>query len=209
MKPDLQSKLLRVLEERTIRRIGGQQEIGVDITVIATTNRNIPEATEKGEFRKDLFYRLNIFPLQIPSLRERREDILPIANYYLAFFADRYRNKTLHAISPEAGELLEKYDWPGNVRELKNVIERIVVMESAEAVLPGHLPYGISQKTAPPAPCSRILLPEEGISLDDLEKDLIIQALEKAKHNKTLAAKLLNISYDSFRYQIKKFKFEE
>ena len=209
MKPDLQSKLLRVLEERTIRRIGGQQEIGVDITVIATTNRNIPEATEKGEFRKDLFYRLNIFPLQIPPLRERREDILPIADYYLAFFADRYRNKTLHAISPKAGELLEKHDWPGNVRELKNVIERIVVMESAEAILPEHLPYGLSHNAALPAPYNRILLPEEGLSLDDLEKDLIIQALEKAKHNKTLAAKLLNISYDSFRYQIKKFRLEE
>jgi DNA-binding NtrC family response regulator len=206
MKLDLQSKLLRVLEERTVRRIGGQHEIGIDVTVIATTNRDIPEATEKGEFRKDLFYRLNIFPLQIPPLRERREDILPIANHYLAFFAERYRNKTLHAISPEAERLLEKYAWPGNVRELKNVIERIVVLETSEVLMPEHLPREITA-VLPPAPAAgskRFILPDEGISLDELELDLIKQALEKAQHNRVAAAKLLGITYDALRYQLKK-----
>jgi len=209
MKLDLQSKLLRVLEERTVRRIGGQQEIGVDVTVIATTNKNIPEATEKGEFRKDLFYRLNIFPLQIPPLRERREDIIPIASYYLGYFAEQYKNKTLRTFSPEAGKLLLRYDWPGNVRELKNVIERIVVLENEETVLPQHLPQGITQVQAVIPANGRFMLPDQGVSLDELEKDLICQALEKAGHNKTIAAKLLNISYDSLRYQIKKFGIEE
>jgi transcriptional regulator with PAS, ATPase and Fis domain len=206
MKLDLQSKLLRVLEERTIRRIGGQQEIGVDVTVIATTNRDIPETIEKGEFRKDLFYRLNIFPLQIPPLRERREDILPIANYYLAFFAERYRNKTLCAISPEAGKLLEKYAWPGNVRELKNVIERIVVLETSETLLPEHLPREITavSPVLPSVGGKRFILPDEGILLEDLEMDLIKQALDKAQNNRVAAAKLLGITYDALRYQLKK-----
>lgn len=206
MRLDLQSKLLRVLEERTIRRIGGQQEIGVDITVIATTNRNIPEAAEKGEFRKDLFYRLNIFPLHIPPLRERREDILPIADYYLAFFAERYRNKTLRAISPEAGKFLEKYGWPGNVRELKNVIERIVVLETSEALMPEQLPREITANLpiSPAAGKTTFILPDEGISLDELEMDLIRQALDKTQNNRVAAAKLLGITYDVLRYQLKK-----
>ena len=206
MKLDLQSKLLRVLEERTVRRIGGQHEIGVDITVIATTNRNIPEATEKGEFRKDLFYRLNIFPLHIPPLRERRQDILPIAEYYLNYFTERYRNKTLRAIAPEAGTLLEKYDWPGNVRELKNVIERIVVLETSEALRPEHLPQEITAALPLPraAGGKKFMLPDEGLSLEELEMDLIMQALDKAKNNRVAAAKLLGITYDALRYQLKK-----
>jgi len=205
MRQDLQSKLLRVLEERTVRRVGGRNEIPIDVTVMATTNKDIPEAIEKGEFRSDLFYRLNTFSIQIPSLRERRDDIIPIAEYYRALFAAQYKNKNLRSISPEAGELLQVYDWPGNVRELRNVIEKIVVMENEEAIMPDHLPSSIARRKADTVVTQRFVLPAEGISLDDLEKDLIIQAIEKAKNNKTLAAKLLNISYDTLRYQIKKF----
>ncbi|NJD57722.1 MAG: sigma-54-dependent Fis family transcriptional regulator [Nitrospirae bacterium] len=205
MRQDLQSKLLRVLEERTVRRIGGRNEIPIDVTVMTTTNKDIPDAAEKGEFRSDLFYRLNTFSIQIPPLRERRDDIVPIAEHYRALFAAQYKNKNLRSISAEAGELLQAYDWPGNVRELRNVIEKIVVMENGEVILPGHLPSSISRKTARTIVTQRFVLPAEGISLDDLEKDLIIQAIEKAEGNKTLAAKLLNITYDTLRYQIKKF----
>ncbi len=210
MKLDLQSKLLRVLEERAVRRIGGREEIPIDVVAIATTNKDLHEAVERGEFRKDLFYRLNIFSLHIPSLRERSEDIPMLSKYFLGHFALRYRNKTVQGFSPEAERFLCAYQWPGNVRELKNVIERIVVLENAEMIMPEHLPREILTQTATQESQSgkRFLLPEEGISLDDLEKDLILQALEKARSNKTLAAKLLNISRDSLRYQIKKLGLE-
>jgi DNA-binding NtrC family response regulator len=208
MKMDLQSKLLRVLEERTVRRVGGREEIPIEVTVIATTNRDIPEAIEKGVFRMDLFYRLNVFSLHIPPLRERGSDLSLLSRHFLDQFSARYNNKKLRGFSPEAEALLRAYRWPGNVRELKNVIERIVVLErDAEVIEPGHLPKEIfSPLVTAGATMSekKFVLPEEGISLDDLEKDLILQALERAKHNKTFAAKLLRISYDSFRYQIKK-----
>ncbi|HTR45006.1 MAG TPA: sigma-54 dependent transcriptional regulator [Thermodesulfovibrionales bacterium] len=208
MKMDLQSKLLRVLEERTVRRVGGREEIPIEVTVIATTNRDIPEAIEKGGFRMDLFYRLNVFSLLIPPLRERGSDLSLLGRYFLGQFSARYNNKKLQGFSPEAEELLRAYRWPGNVRELKNVIERIVVLErDAELITPAHLPKEILSPAVSAGVATaekKFVLPEEGISLDDLEKDLILQALERAKHNKTFAAKLLHISYDSFRYQIKK-----
>jgi DNA-binding NtrC family response regulator len=207
MKPNLQTKLLRVLEERTIRRIGGKEDLPVDATVIATTNRDLAEAVERGEFRMDLYYRLNTFSLHIPPLRDRKEDIRQLADYFLTSFALRYNKKMMKGFSPEARELLLSYDWPGNVREMKNVIERIVVLESAEEILPEHLPKEIidQKKVALQGTKEKFVLPEDGLSLDDLERDLIMQALERANNNKTVAAKLLNISYDSLRYQIKKF----
>ena len=211
MKLSLQGKLLRVLEERTIRRIGGQKEIPIEVTVIATTNRNLSEAVEKGEFRMDLFYRLNIFALSLPPLRERKEDIPLLAQYFLTHFTSQYKNKVIKGFSPEVEQVMYSYRWPGNVREMKNVIERIVVLETSEMVKPEHLPREMLGQAmpAPPPTAARFVLPEAGVSLDELEKDLITQALERAKNNKTVAAKLLNISYDSLRYQIKKFGLEE
>jgi DNA-binding NtrC family response regulator len=210
MKLTLQSKLLRVLEERTIRRIGGQKEIPVDVTVIATTNRDISSAVEKSEFRTDLFYRLNVFSLFIPPLRDRKDDIPVLSNYFVGHFTEKYKNRTLKGFSQEAEKDMVLYDWPGNVRELKNVIERIVVLESAELIMPEHLPGEIftQSRRAGNIPEGKFILPEAGISLDDLEKDLILQALDRTKNNKAQAARLLNISYDSFRYQIKKFGLE-
>ncbi len=211
MKLDLQSKLLRVLEERTVRRLGGRSEVPIQVTVIATTNRDLGEAVEKGDFRKDLFYRLNTFSLHVPPLRERKEDIPLLLRYFLDRFTARYNNKTLRGVSPEAESLFVAYSWPGNIRELKNIIERIVVLESAEMILPEHLPKEISRRSVAVTNTAgdKFILPEEGISLDELEKNLIMQALERAKHNKTLAAKLLNVSYDSLRYQIKKLGLGE
>ena len=209
MKPTLQSKLLRVLEQRTIRRIGGQEEIPMETTVIATTNRDLADAVEKGEFRMDLFYRLNAFSLVVPPLREREEDILVLARHFLAAFAREY-NKPVEGFSPEAEKLLLAYKWPGNLRELKNVIRGTVVLQNTKWILPEHLPLemrGLAMgKDVGRA--GRFVLPDSGISLDDIEKDLIIQAMERADGNKTKAAKLLNISYDSFRYQLKKFGLE-
>jgi DNA-binding NtrC family response regulator len=210
MKQNLQGKLLRVLEERTVRPIGGSQEIPVDVTVIATTNRNLSEAVEKGEFRMDLFYRLSIFYLHVPPLRERKEDIPLVAGYFLSHIAQRYNKKSIKRFSPEAEKLMETYAWPGNIRELRNLVERLVVLESAEEILPKHLPNWLTGQSAvvshPPA--AKFALPEAGISLDDVEKGLIIQALERTKNNKAQAAKLLQVSYDTLRYQVKKYGLE-
>ncbi len=214
MKPDLQGKLLRVLEERTIRHIGGKEEIPIDATIIATTNRNLLDAVEKGTFRRDLFFRLSTFYLHILPLREKREDIPILARHFLSYFATRYNKKIIKGFSPEAEKLLIPYNWPGNVRELRNLVERVVVLENPEVILPEHLPKWLIDQSTTTTQLSasqfrpsdnRFILPESGISLEEVEKDLIMQALEKAKHNKTLAAKLLNISYDSLRYQLKKF----
>ena len=207
MRPDLQSKLLRVIEERKIRRIGAKGEIPLDTTVIATTNRNLSEAVKSGDFRKDLFFRLSIFYLHIVPLRERTDDIQPLTNHFLAHYAAKYNNKTIKGFSPEAEKILRSYDWPGNVRELKNLIERFVVLENAKVREVKHLPkwiFGESMATDRPLSC-KFILPDEGIFLEEVEKDLIVQALKKANNNKARAATLLNISYDTIRYQVKKF----
>jgi len=213
MKLSLQSKLLRALEERVVRRIGGQEEIPVEVTVIATTNRDLAAAVEKGEFRMDLFYRLNAFCLNVPPLRDldRREDIPVLANHFLASFAKEY-NKPVEGFSAEAEKLMLSYRWPGNVRELKNMVRGIVVLQNARMILPEHLPLELTSLTTrrekEKAQQEGFLLPEAGMSLDEMEKGLIIQAMERAEGNKTKAAKLLKISYDSFRYQLKKFGLE-
>ena len=213
MKQALQAKLLRVLEERTVRPIGGSEEIPIDVTVIATTNRNLAEAVAQQTFRSDLFFRLSTFYLHVPPLRERQEDIPVLARYFLDRLALRYSRKGIEGFSPEAEKLLLSYRWPGNIRELRNLIERLVVLESADEIRPEHLPNwltGIAGPAAHAAPAAngKVALPAQGISLDDLEKDLIIQALERTRHNKAQAAKLLNLSYDAFRYQVKKFGLE-
>lgn len=210
MKPNLQSKLLRVLEDRKVRRIGGKEETHIDITVIATTNRNIPDTMKKGEFRKDLFFRLTAFYLHIVPLRERTEDIPLLARHFLSYFAAKYNKQTIKGFSPESEKFMVSYNWPGNIRELKNLVERIVVLENTEIIQPEHLPHWLTDNLTVKQTLdnNRFILPESGISLEGVEKDLLVQALEKTGHNKSRAAKLLNISYDTLRYQIKKFGLE-
>ncbi|MBI5058137.1 MAG: sigma-54-dependent Fis family transcriptional regulator [Nitrospirae bacterium] len=207
MKFELQSKLLRVLEERMIRRIGGDRDIPIDVTVLATTNKNLQEAVEKGEFRKDLFFRLSTFYVHIVPLRERREDIPLLARHFLSLFARKYNKKKTIEISPEAEKLLLSYSWTGNVRELKNLFERFVVLENIDLILPEHLPHWITgpAKFQEQPAGGKFTLPESGLSIDDLEKDLIMQALEKSGNNKAQAAKLLNMTYDAFRSHLKKY----
>ncbi|MGA8179425.1 MAG: sigma-54 dependent transcriptional regulator, partial [Desulfobacterales bacterium] len=210
MKLDLQSKLLRVLEDRKIRRIGGKGEIDVEATVIATTNRNLSEAVSKGEFRKDLFFRLTAFYLHVLPLRKRQDDIPLLANYFLSHFAKKYNKKIIKGFTPQAEELMINYAWPGNVRELKNLVERFVVLEDAEIIAPEQMPKWIfgNNLSTKQLTGDKISLPDSGISLEEVEKDLIRQALEKSNYNKTLAAKLLDISYDTLRYQVKKYGLE-
>ncbi len=210
MRPELQSKLLRVLEDRKIRRIGGKGEISFDATVIATTNRNLSEAVNSGEFRKDLFFRLSTFYLHIAPLRERTDDIPLLIKHFFSHYATKHNYKTVKGFSPEAEQSLISYGWPGNVRELKNLVERLVVLEKEDVIQLEHLSkwiFGESITTDRPL-ADKFILPDAGISLEDVEKDLIIQALEKSKQNKTQAAKLLNISYDTLRYQVKKYNIK-
>ena len=210
MKQDLQNKLLRIVERKAVRRIGGGMEIPVDVTVMATTNRDLSRAIEAGEFRMDLYYRLNAFSIHLPPLRERKEDIPVLAEHFLSWFCRRYNNTALKGFSREAGELMSSYRWPGNVRELKNVIERFVVLEKTGTIGPEQLPKEVIRTPVSEGsdPNVRFRLPESGISLDDVEKDFILQALERGKQNKAVAAKLLNITYQSLRYQIRKFGLE-
>jgi DNA-binding NtrC family response regulator len=163
-----------------------------------------------GDFRMDLFYRLSTFYLHVPPLRERKQDIPVLADYFLSHIAQRYNKKTTKSFSPEAKKALEAYEWPGNIRELRNLVERLVVLESAEEILPRHLPGWLAAQAgmSGPLPAGEYILPEAGISLDELEKGLIIQALERTRNNKAQAAKLLQVSYDTLRYQVKKFGLE-
>jgi DNA-binding NtrC family response regulator len=204
MNSSLQTKLLRVLEERTIRRIGGKWDIPVNVIVIASTNRNMSNAVKSGEFRSDLFFRLNQFYVHIPPLRERRQDIPLLARHFLLYFSKQYNKKIIKGFSPETETIMTSYSWPGNVRELKNLIEKLVVLENSEEILPDHLPHWLLEDSNE-VPSHKFVLPDEGIKLNDLKKDIFMQALKKAHNNKVVAAKLLNISYDSLRYGLKKY----
>ena len=211
MRAEAQSKLLRVLENRIIRRVGGKVDLPVEVTVIATTNRELKQAVTDKEFREDLFFRLNTFALHLPPLRERREDIPLLARYFCDYFSNQYNKKDIKGFSAETEKSLYNYNWPGNIRELKNVIERCIVLGNDKIINPEYLPQELKSGTVGTLPLverrknARLILPEKGISLDEVEKDLIKQALEMVGNNQTKAAKLLNISYDRVRYQVKKF----
>jgi two-component system response regulator AtoC len=201
---NLQAKLLRVLEEGTFTRLGGSGQIKVNIRVIAATNTDLARATERGEFRSDLFYRLNVVPLRIPPLRERREDILPLALLFVQEFNQELR-RTFRGISQEAAQALVSYPWPGNVRELKNIIERILSLYSEDEVQFAHLPQEI--KIAKESPQDEILeniAPGETfVSLEDLEKKYIEKVLAATGQNKSRAARILGIHPTSLFRKLK------
>ena len=206
MRLELQSKFLRVLETRKVRRLGGKIDLSFDCAVVAATNKDIPKAVESGEFREDLYYRLNTFAVHLPPLRDRVEDIPLLARSFLNTFAHKYQKKKIRGFSPEAEKAIVSYPWPGNIRELRNVIERCVVLENEDFISTTHLPLELTGKPmVERRKTLQIILPQSGISLDEVEKDLVKQALALANDNKTKAAKLLNISYDTLRYQVKKF----
>jgi len=210
MQPALQSKLLRILEERQVRHVGGSENIPLDVTVIATTNINLADAVKKGTFRSDLFYRLNSFHITMPSLHERKEDIPLLARHFISFFSRKYNHKGITSISPEAEKIMLTYQWPGNIRELKNCVERLVVLGNEGEILARDLPGSLTGRLSATESSGegRFLLPEAGISFEDLERDIILQALERTKYNKAQAAKLLNLTYDTLRYQVKKYGLE-
>ncbi|MBI5441503.1 MAG: sigma-54-dependent Fis family transcriptional regulator [Deltaproteobacteria bacterium] len=214
----LQTKLLRVLEERTVRRLGGKRDIEINVTVIAATNRNLADAVKKGEFRSDLLYRLNAFSIYVPPLRERGDDVLELCTYFLARFSSRYNKKWIRGFSEGAKAALSAYDWPGTVREVKNVVERLVVLEAVEPgtdlISAEHLPPEIRavretrrepERANGSAPAEAGAFLADGQSMDEIKRSLIVSALEKTKYNRAKAAKLLQVSYDTLRYQMKKY----
>jgi len=199
MTPGLQSKLLRFLEEKTFKRVGGLTDIRVDVRVIAATNRDLEEEVRAGKFREDLFYRLQVMPIVLPSLRSRRGDVAQLAKWYVEKYNQEFR-KRVRGLTPETIAVLEHYGWPGNVRELRNVIARAMLLVERDWLTPedfSALPRGSRATT--------FKLPPEGLNLEEVERDLLLQALDRTDWNQTHAGRLLGINRDQVRYRIEKF----
>jgi two-component system, NtrC family, response regulator AtoC len=214
----IQAKLLRVLEEQTFRRLGGVRDIQVDVRVVAATNRKLTDAIEQGKFRLDLYYRLNVIQVVLPPLRERSEDVLPLAEHFVRIYNTKFK-RDIKGISHSAAAMLLAHDWPGNVRELRNVIERAMVLEEADWIQGSNLQIATSDTSKMPSSRLEELLPsdqypseEQGsqtapfeVSLEEAEKNLVKKALEKSGGNQTRAAVLLGVTRDTLRYKMKKF----
>jgi two-component system response regulator PilR (NtrC family) len=209
MSPMMQVKLLRVLQERRFRRVGGTDELEANIRVIAATNQDLAKMVTDGRFREDLYYRINVIQVQLPPLRDRRDDIPLLAGHFLEKFREQM-GKDIASISQESMTYLERYDWPGNIRELENVIERAVALESSAAILPDSLPpplRGLPSKNGQGQAAPH--LPDAGFDLEahveNVERDFIAQALKRAGGKQSKAAELLGMSFRSFRYYVKKY----
>jgi two-component system response regulator PilR (NtrC family) len=210
MSPMMQVKLLRVLQERKFRRLGGTDELEATMRVIAATNQDLSKMVADGRFREDLFYRINVIPLHLPPLRDRSEDIPLLAEYFLTKYREQM-DKPISGISQEALDHLEAYEWPGNIRELENVIERAVALEKTQAILLESLPEHIVRRV-PKGPAAAGSLPESGFDLEEhvkgLEREYIAQALNRAGGVQVKAAELLGMSFRSFRYYAKKYNLK-
>jgi len=201
----LQSKLLRLVEQKTFRRMGGVKDIQVDVRIITATNKDLLKLKEEGKFREDLFYRINVASLRLPSLRERSDDILPLTKFYVEKYNKEF-HRNIIKIDNAVEEFFVNYKWPGNVRELKNVIERAMILGEGDTLLMEHLPIEIlGQVSRRGKTIEGISIPQEGISLEKVEEGLVRQALKMANGNQTKAAKLLDISRDALRYRMQKF----
>ncbi len=202
MSPALQTKLLRVLQEKEFEPLGGARTVKVDIRVIAATNRDLEREVKEGRFREDLYYRLNVVPIVLPPLRERREDIPLLADHFLALFREK-NGKPIKAISGKALDLLVRYDWPGNVRELENVIERAVILCRDEVLVPADLPPQIrmlSEQEGDDPPAIR-----SGMSLDEMERALIVKTLDETGGNRTRAAEILGINRRTLQNKLRQY----
>jgi DNA-binding NtrC family response regulator len=202
MSPPLQAKLLQVLDEQTFRRVGGSEDLRVDVRVLAATNRDLEQSVREGRFRMDLFYRLNIFPISVPPLRDRVDDLPALASHFLQRYARKYRRR-FDGFRPEALAKLRGYRWPGNVRELRNVLERACALGPGPEIREEDLRFW--DMGARPAVARPFVLPAEGIALEAVEKDLVVQALERAGGNQSKAASLLGISRFRLRNRMKRY----
>ncbi|MDQ1328556.1 MAG: Sigma-54-dependent Fis family transcriptional regulator, partial [Candidatus Poribacteria bacterium] len=196
--PSTQLKLLRVLQDKTFERVGGSKPITVDVRIIAATNKNLEEAIQKGLFRQDLYYRINVVPIYLPSLRERREDIPDLVYHFIKRFTGKVSNK-VKSVSPEAMELMTKYEWRGNIRELENAIERAMVLADGDKILPEHLPLPTDMVLNQDVPRAGTLEQVEA-----LEKKLILDALQQANWVRTKTAVILGIKRSTLNYKMEK-----
>jgi transcriptional regulator with PAS, ATPase and Fis domain len=197
--PPTQILLLRVLQDHRFERVGGEETLEVDVRVIAATNKNLTEEMKKGTFREDLYYRLNVIPIFVPPLRERKDDIPLLASYFLQKFS-RERGKEVTSFSPEVIEILLAHSWPGNVRELENVIDHAIIISKQDKVLSKDLPQFLSQRSLPP---------QESTTLQDYEKNLILKTLQDTNWNKHKTSKKLNINRSTLYGKIKRYGLEK
>ena len=222
LSPLLQAKLLRVLEDQLVRRVGGVRDMQVDVRVIAASNRDLEKAVQEGRFRQDLYYRLAIISVFIPALRDRKEDILPLVEFFIERYNRKFR-KEIKGLTEESTKLLLKHDWPGNVRELKNAIERAMILEDENMLRPDYLPFAVGKRTVGMTAFEasstgngakdlgsgrslpKLSIPDGGTSLEEVERAFVEMALTQANGNQTQAARLLDISRDALRYKLKKF----
>jgi DNA-binding NtrC family response regulator len=208
----MQAKLLRFLEDKTFRRVGGSKDITVDVRIVAATNRDLKQAVDEGHFRGDLYYRLMVIPVEMPPLRERREDIPLLLTYFIERYNNEFRKHTV-GFTPEALACCDQYGWPGNVRELRNVVERAMILENKAYLGVEDLPpalRAVSTSDERPSdgdvlPARGFLLPDEGYGLLRMEEEMVRQAIDKTSGNQSRAAELLSISRDSLRYKMRKF----
>jgi len=204
MVPALQAKLLRFLEEKTFKRVGGSADIQVDVRVVAATNRKLEEEVRQGKFREDLYYRLNVVPIALPPLRERVKDIPLLLKYYIDSFNREFK-KRVEGIAPDASARLQAYGWPGNIRELRNAVERAMLLSESKTLTLDDFPIASGGS---PRLTEAVALPSNGIDLEQLERSLVVQALERSNWNQTRAAGLLGLNRDQIRYRIEKFGLE-
>lgn len=206
---NIQVKLLRAIQERVVRRVGANEDVKVDVRIIAATNRDLEDMVKQGTFRQDLYYRLNVINIKTPALRERKDDVPLLANFFLKKYNERM-GKAVQGISLEAMEVLKKYEYPGNVRELENIIERTVALEGGATILPESLPPIVNTPSGRKmASSNEIEIGAEGVDLDkvlgQIEKELLIKAIHTAGGVKKKAAKLLHITFRSMRYRVEKY----
>ena len=206
--PATQVKLLRVIQEREFRRIGGTKDVKIDIRIIAATNRDLEKAVADGSFREDLYYRLDVIPINLPALRDRVEDIPMLAQHFLEQFS-RASGKPVLKLTPEAGRLLDTHEWRGNVRELENLIERVVAFAEGPLVTDEHIAGWLNRPGASPKPAQVNDFPPDGLDLEgfmsSIEKDFLLKALERSRWVKKKAARLLQLNSRSFRYRLEKY----
>jgi DNA-binding NtrC family response regulator len=203
LKRDLQVKLLRALQEREILRVGGTERIKIDVRIVAATNADLEADVRAGRFREDLFYRLNVIPLLLPPLRERRTDIALLVEHFLRKYADPKRPRD---VSEKALEILSAYDWPGNVRELESVIERALLLSEGETIVPADLPAAVRAGLSAGRGPMGLDIPDSGIDLEGVERTLILKALEKTEGNVSRAARLLGLSRRTLQYRLEKIQ---
>jgi len=199
LSPEAQAKLLRALQEKKIQRVGGNEEIPIDVRIICATNQNLGELASRGDFRQDLYFRINVFPIEPPPLRDRMDDVILLAGHFLHLMGDESKIE----LTDGAKRVLKEYTWPGNVRELANVMERAVILAGRGGCITADTLSFLRSPSPFDAECSDFQLPPQGIMLEEIEKDFVKQSLAMTNNNQTAAARMLGLTRAKFRVLMK------